>query len=58
LKAGGGDIVINSTFCSCYSKLNKGYDTDGTTIFDHEEYLANSKEFDVYDLEIFEITAV
>ena len=55
---GEGDIVINSTFSSCYSKLSNGFDTDGTYIFNLEEYLANSLEFDIYDLEIFEIPTV
>ncbi|CAD8142057.1 unnamed protein product [Paramecium octaurelia] len=54
LKFGDEDIVINSTFTQCVSKLGNGFDISGSEISNSEEYLANSKKFDVYDIEIFQ----
>ncbi|CAK90699.1 unnamed protein product (macronuclear) [Paramecium tetraurelia] len=54
LKFGDGDILINSSFTKCTSKLGAGFDISDTDIFNPEEYLSNCREFDVYDIEIFQ----
>ncbi|CAK55801.1 unnamed protein product (macronuclear) [Paramecium tetraurelia] len=58
LKFGDDDVVIQSTFSSCTSNLGKGFDIDGNQTIDKEEYLSDSKLFDIYDMEIFEVGKV
>lgn len=53
LKFGDEDILINSTFTKCTSKLGTGFDIDGTEIFNNKEYLSDCERFDIYDMEIF-----
>ncbi|CAD8049890.1 unnamed protein product [Paramecium sonneborni] len=55
LKFGNEDLVIQSTFTKCYSKLGQGFEASEYQIGNLEMHLANASEFNISALEIFEM---
>ncbi|CAD8134299.1 unnamed protein product [Paramecium octaurelia] len=52
---GDQDLIIQSSFTKCRSKLGSLFDLSGYSIANHEMHLANAVEFEIVALEIFKL---